>query len=156
MQMTERIKKLREQSLNAVNRISAERALLITEFYQSGIADAEPIPVQRALSFKYILEHKYICINDGELIVGESGPAPKATPTCPEICIHTEEDLKILNDREKVSFKSDEETRAAYRDVIIPFWKGKSNRERIFKALPQEWKDSYAAWYYEALRNINC
>ncbi|MBR3530732.1 MAG: glycyl radical protein [Bacteroidaceae bacterium] len=145
MQMTERIKKLREQSLNAVNRISAERALLITEFYQSGIADAEPIPVQRALSFKYILEHKYICINDGELIVGERGPAPKATPTYPEICIHTEEDLKILNDREKVSFKSDEETRAAYRDVIIPFWKGKSNRERIFKALPQEWKDSYAA-----------
>ena len=145
MQMTERIKKLREQSLNAVNRISAERALLITEFYQSGIADAEPIPVQRALSFKYILEHKYICINDGELIVGERGPAPKATPTYPEICIHTEEDLKILNDREKVSFKSDEETRAAYRDIIIPFWKGKSNRERIFKALPQEWKDSYAA-----------
>lgn len=143
--MTERIKKLREQSLNAVNRISAERALLITEFYQSGIADAEPVPVQRALSFKYILEHKYICINEGELIVGERGPAPKATPTYPEICIHTEEDLKILNDREKVSFKSDEETRAAYRDIIIPFWKGKSNRERIFKALPQEWKDSYAA-----------
>ena len=145
MQMTERIKKLREQSLNAVNRISAERALLVTEFYQSGIADAEPVPVQRALSFKYILEHKYICINDGELIVGERGPAPKATPTYPEICIHTEEDLKILNDREKVSFKSDEETRAAYRDIIIPFWTGKSNRERIFKALPQEWKDSYAA-----------
>lgn len=143
--MTERIKKLREQSLNAVNRISAERALLITEFYQSGIADAEPVPVQRALSFKYILEHKYICINEGELIVGERGPAPKATPTYPEICIHTEEDLKILNDREKVSFKSDEETRAAYRDIIIPFWKGKSNRERIFKALPREWKDSYAA-----------
>ena len=152
MQMTERIKKLREQSLNAVNRISAERALLITEFYQSGIADAEPIPVQRALSFKYILEHKYICINDGELIVGERGPAPKATPTYPEICIHTEEDLKILNDREKVSFKSDEETRAAYRDVIIPFWKGKSNRERIFKALPQEWKDSYAAGIFTELQ----
>ena len=36
MKMTERIRKLREQSLNAENRISAERALLITEFYQSG------------------------------------------------------------------------------------------------------------------------
>ena len=60
MKMTERIRKLREQSLNAENRISAERALLITEFYQSGMADAEPVPVQRALAFKYILEHKYI------------------------------------------------------------------------------------------------
>ncbi len=143
--LSERIKKLREQSLNAVNRISAERALLITEFYKSGIAAAEPVPVQRALSFKYILENKFICINDGELIVGERGPAPKATPTYPEICIHTLQDLQILNDRKKVSFKSDEETRAAYRDIIIPFWKGRSNRDRIFAALPQEWKDCYAA-----------
>lgn len=143
--LSERIKKLREQSLNAVNRISAERALLITEFYKSGVAAAEPVPVQRALSFKYILEHKFICINEGELIVGERGPAPKATPTYPEICIHTLQDLQILNDRKKVSFKSDEQTREAYRDVIIPFWKGRSNRDRIFATLPQEWKDAYAA-----------
>lgn len=143
--MTERIRKLREQSLNAENRISAERALLITEFYQSGMADAEPVPVQRALAFKYILEHKYICVNEGELIVGERGPAPKATPTYPEICIHSLQDLEILNDRPKVSFKSDETTRAAYRDIIIPYWKGKSNRDRIFQNLPQEWKEAYTA-----------
>ena len=145
MEMTERIRKLREQSLNAENRISAERALLITEFYQSGMADAEPVPVQRALAFKYILEHKYICVNEGELIVGERGPAPKATPTYPEICIHSLQDLEILNDRPKVSFKSDETTRAAYRDIIIPYWKGKSNRDRIFQNLPQEWKEAYTA-----------
>lgn len=145
MKMTERIRKLREQSLNAENRISAERALLITEFYQSGMADAEPVPVQRALAFKYILEHKYICVNEGELIVGERGPAPKVTPTYPEICIHSLQDLEILNDRPKVSFKSDETTRAAYRDIIIPYWKGKSNRDRIFQNLPQEWKEAYTA-----------
>ena len=147
MKMTERIRKLREQSLNAENRISAERALLITEFYQSGMADAEPVPVQRALAFKYILEHKYICVNEDELIVGERGPAPKATPTYPEICIHSLQDLEILNDRPKVSFKSDETTRAAYRDIIIPYWKGKSNRDRIFQNLPQEqeWKEAYTA-----------
>lgn len=143
--MTDRIKRLREQSLNAENRLSAERALLITEFYKSGVADSEPIPVQRALSFKYILEHKYICINDGELIVGERGPAPKATPTYPEICIHSLQDLQILNDRPKVSFKSDEETRTAYRDIIIPFWKGRSNRDRVFSSLPEVWKDAYEA-----------
>lgn len=145
MKMTERIRKLREQSLNAENRISTERALLITEFYQSGMADAEPVPVQRALAFKYILEHKYICVNEGELIVGERGPAPKATPTYPEICIHSLQDLEILNDRPKVSFKSDETTRAAYWDIIIPYWKGKSNRDRIFQNLPQEWKEAYTA-----------
>lgn len=143
--MTERIKKLREQSLNAENRLSAERALLITDFYKSGIANSEPIPVQRALSFKYILENKAICINEGELIVGERGPGPKMTPTYPEICIHSLKDLKILNDREKVSFKSDEETLKAYKDIIIPYWTGRSNRDKIFAALPLKWKDAYEA-----------
>lgn len=145
MQLSERIKRLREQSLNAENRISAERALLITEFYKSGVADAESVPVQRALSFRYILEHKYICINEGELIVGERGPAPKATPTYPEICVHSLKDLEILHNRAKVSFKSDEETRKAYRDVIIPYWTGRTNRDRIFCNLPDEWKDAYSA-----------
>lgn len=145
MKLTERIQRLREQSLNAENRISAERALLITEFYQSGIADAEPVPVQRALAFQYILEHKAICINEGELIVGERGPAPKATPTYPEICVHSLQDLEILHNRKKVSFKSDEKNRAAYRDIIIPYWTGKSNRDRIFKNVTPEWKDAYEA-----------
>ena len=92
-----------------------------------------------------MLEHQYMCVNEGELIVGERGPAPKATPTYPEICIHSLQDLEILNDRPKVSFKSDETTRAAYRDIIIPYWKGKSNRDRIFQNLPQEWKEAYTA-----------
>ena len=143
--MTERIKKLREQSLTAENRLSAERGLLITEFYKSGIANSEPIPVQRALSFKYILEHKAICINEGELIVGERGPGPKMTPTYPEICIHSIEDLKILHNRKKVYFKSDEQTLKAYEEIIIPYWKGRSNRDKIFAALPLEWKEAYEA-----------
>ncbi len=143
--MTERIEKLRTQSLNAINRISAERALLITEFYKTPKSQQVSVPVQRALSFQYIMDHKTICMNDGELIVGERGPAPKATPTYPEICIHTAKDLDILNSRQKVSFKVDSETRKAYEEVIIPFWKGKTNRERIFNSVDHAWLDSYDA-----------
>jgi len=143
--MTERIEKLREQSLNAVNRISAERALLVTEFYKSDRAQEVSIPVRRALAFDYIMRNKEICINDGELIVGERGPAPKATPTYPEITLHSLEDLDILDSRDKVSFKVDAETRKAYEDTIIPYWKGKTNRERIFSLMPKEWIDAYEA-----------
>ena len=39
--------------------------------------------MRRALAFKYFLENKQICINEGELIVGERGPAPKAVPDLP-------------------------------------------------------------------------
>ena len=104
--MTERIRKIREESLNAVNRLSAERGLLITEFYRGLSATHDSIPVQRARAFEYILQHKTICINEGELIAGERGPAPKATPTYPEINLHTLKDLDILDGRKKVSFTS--------------------------------------------------
>jgi formate C-acetyltransferase len=122
--MTPRIKRLREQSLNAVYRISAERGLLITEFYKNHLAFGESIPVQRAKSFQYILENKHICINNEELIVGERGPAPKETPTYPEITVHSLQDLDILNTRSKVWFRVDKSTRNAFQDEIIPFWKG--------------------------------
>lgn len=143
--MTERIKRLREQSLRAINRISPERAILVTEFYQTGVDREVSVPVMRALTFKHILENKYICINEDELIVGERGPAPKAVPTYPEICLHSMEDLAILDTRPKVSFKVDEITKLAYQEMIIPFWKGISNRDRIMKAMIPEWTDAYKA-----------
>ena len=143
--MTPRIKKLREQSLNAICRISTERALLITDFYKNHIAFGDSIPVQRAKSFRYILEHKHICINDDELIVGERGPAPKETPTYPEVTVHSLQDLDILNSRSKVWFKVDEETRNAFETTIIPFWEGRSNRDRIMEQMSSEWHDAYDA-----------
>ncbi len=143
--MTDRIKKLRDQSLNAINRLDAERALLVTNFYKSGITSKVSTPVMRALTLNHILVNKFICINEDELIVGERGPAPKATPTYPEINLHSLEDLEILDARHKVSFKVDEETERIYREEIIPFWKGKSNRERIMRSMAPEWIEAYNA-----------
>ncbi|HOP02878.1 MAG TPA: glycyl radical protein [Tenuifilaceae bacterium] len=143
--MTDRILKLREQSLNAVNRLSAERALLVTQFYKNKENVFYSIPVQRAMAFKYILENKSISIQPGELIVGERGPEPKATPTYPEVCLHSIDDLKIINSRPKVSFLVDNETFKIYTDVIIPFWKGKTQRDKVFSLLPKHWHDAYSA-----------
>lgn len=143
--MTNRIKQLREQSLNAINCISAERALLITEFYKKHIAFGDSIPVQRAKAFEFILSKKSICINDNELIVGERGPAPKATPTYPEITLHSLQDLEIFNSRSKVWFRVSNETKEAYEKTIIPFWKNRSNRDRIMQTMSPEWHNAYEA-----------
>jgi formate C-acetyltransferase len=143
--MNERIAKLREQSLKAVPRLDAERAILLTRFCQSDVADQVSVPMKRALAFKYLLENKQLCINDGELIVGEKGREPKATPTYPELCTHSLKDLEILDSRERIPFKVDGETRSVYESTIIPFWKGKSIREKIFESVPDEWKAAYEA-----------
>lgn len=143
--MNERIKKLREQTLSIHPSISLERAKLLTEFYKSGIGDRVSIPVARALAFKHILENKKLCVNDGELIVGERGPAPHATPTYPEICTHQLKDSEILNSREKISFSVEEETKRIQKEEIIPFWSGRSLRDRIFSEMDKEWLDAYEA-----------
>jgi trans-4-hydroxy-L-proline dehydratase len=145
MIISERVKRLREQSLNAVETLSAERALLMTQFYKSDESRELSAPVKRAKAFEYLLKNKKICINDGELIVGERGPAPKATPTYPEISLHSMQDLEILNSREKVFFRVDEEVKNIYRNEIIPYWKGKSNRDRIMSLMTNEWLNAYKA-----------
>src|SRR5512143_3511941 len=111
MAMNDRIKKLRQQTLDAKPTLSPERARLITEFYKRPESRGLSVPMQHALAFKHIMETKTIVFNDGELIVGERGPAPKATPTYPEVCIHSLQDLRYLNDRNKTAFASDDETR---------------------------------------------
>ncbi len=144
MPMSERVARLRQQSLEAIPSISSERAELMTEFYQknSGVMSA---PVRRALAFQHLMEHKTICINAGELIVGEKGPAPKAAPTCPELCCHSLADLDILNSREKIPFRVLPHVRQVYEETIIPFWQRKTMRELIFQEMTDEWKAAYEA-----------
>lgn len=143
--MNERVAKLRAQSVNTKPYISAERAELITDFYQSGIAMEQSAPIVRGLALQYIMSRKYICINDGELIVGERGPAPKATYTYPELCCHTLEDFEIMARRSKTSFDVSDEVKKIYADRIIPFWKGKTMREKLFAAMSEDWHRAFEA-----------
>ena len=130
--MTERVRKLRQQSLETVEAISIERAELLTEFYKQDLGLIS-VPVQRAMAFAYLMEHKHIDIYDGELIVGEKGDKPKAAPTFPELCCHTLEDLHILDTRPLTSFKVSPKARKTQEEVIIPYWQGKSIGDLVRK-----------------------
>ncbi len=143
--MSDRIEKLRHQTINTAPSINLERAGLLTAFYKSGQADAQPVQIARALAFRYILENKALIVNDGELIVGERGPKPKATSTYPEICTHSQKDFEILNSRAKVSFKVDRQTFEQQEKEIAPYWKGQSIRDQIFAKMDADWLTAYDA-----------
>jgi len=144
MSMNERVTRLRKQSLAVIPAVSTERAELMTAFYKQHTA-LTSAPVTRAESFRYLMEHKLIYIGEDELIVGEKGPAPKATPTYPELCCHSLQDLDILDSRGKIPFKVSAEARKVYEEIIIPFWRGKSMRDLIFGEMTDNWKDAYEA-----------
>jgi formate C-acetyltransferase len=141
--MTPRVARLRTESLSIQPWISAERALLVTEFHES----APPLsaPMRRALAFAHVMARKTIYIGADELVVGERGPSPRATPTYPELCCHTLSDLDILHTRDRVAYRVCEETRNAYAERVIPFWHGRSMRDTLFAEMDPEWKHAYEA-----------
>jgi formate C-acetyltransferase len=143
-EMNRRIERLRQQSFEAKPSISIERAVLETRFYQEN-SGKHSLPVLRALCFKYLCENKTIYIGPDELLVGERGPAPKAVPTFPELTCHSVEDLHILNDRVMTSYQVATEDITTYEEVVIPYWRGRSMRERIFSEVPTEWRAAYEA-----------
>jgi formate C-acetyltransferase len=142
--MNERTERLRKESLEAVPTISCERAELMTEFYRENLGRWSP-PVMRARAFKLLCERKTIWIGDGELIVGERGPRPKAVPTYPELTCHSLEDLRILDSRPLTWYRVPPECLEAYEKTVIPYWRGRSLRDRMFELLPPEWHAAYRA-----------
>jgi formate C-acetyltransferase len=142
--MNERVAKLREESFEAVPTLSTERAVLITKYYQDNIGKYS-VPVMRAKAFEYLYANQTIFIGDGELIVAERGPYPKAVSTYPELTCHSEEDIRILGSRKMTSYRTTPEDIKTYREQVIPFWRGRTMRDKLFAGLSQRWRDAYGA-----------
>lgn len=142
--LTKRVEKLRTESLSAQPHIWIGRGKIVTETYIK-YAGTVSVPVLRALTFRDIMEKKPICINDGELIVGEKGTAPGGAPTYPELCCHTKEDFDVMNSRKKISFKVNEESYEVHEKLIKPYWEKRSIRYKIFENMTPKWKEAYEA-----------
>ncbi|MFN8206982.1 MAG: trans-4-hydroxy-L-proline dehydratase [Bacteroidales bacterium] len=142
--MNERIQKLRKLSVETEPSLSIERALHETEFYRENYGKLS-VPVLRAANFLDHCRRKTIYIGEGELIVGERGPKPKSVPTFPELTCHSVEDMNVLNTRELQRYTISEEDITTYAREVIPYWQGKTQRERIFSHVPQEWRLAYEA-----------
>lgn len=142
--MNARIKRLRDESFETHPSICIERALLETEFYREYDGKL-PMPVLRASSFKHICENKTVYIGEGELIVGERGSKPRAVSTFPELTCHSVQDLEVLNIRKQQNYSVASEDIKTYEEKVIPFWRGRCMRDRLFDRMPEDWTKLYEA-----------
>ena len=142
--MNERIQKLRDISVNTPVHIDLERAKIETDFYRENDGKYS-IPVMRAMVLKEYFSKKTLYFGDGELIVGEKGKDPQASLTFPELCCHSEEDMIVMSDRKLVSFHTTVEDRELQKKEIIPFWEGRTIREKILASMKPEWHECYEA-----------
>ena len=142
--MNDRVKRLHQQSIDTPTTLTIERALIETAFYKENYGKM-PNCILRARNFYEICKKKTIYIGKDELIVGERGPEPKAVPTFPELTCHTVEDLHTLNDRELQPYFISQEDIDTYEREVIPYWEGRTQRERIFSHVSKEWEEAYHA-----------
>ena len=142
--MNDRVKRLHQQSIDTPTTLTIERALIETAFYKENYGKM-PNCILRARNFYEICKKKTIYIGKDELIVGERGPVPKAVPTFPELTCHTVEDLHTLNDRELQPYYISQEDIDTYEREVIPYWEGRTQRERIFSHVSKEWEEAYHA-----------
>lgn len=142
--MNNRIQRLRKKSVETQESLSIERALITTRFYQKNEGKFS-VPMMRALNFLEICKHKTIYIGNDELIVAERGPFPKSVPTFPELTCHSVEDFNVLNTRDQQRYTISQIDIDTYEKEVIPYWSGRTMRERIFSHVPKEWKAAYEA-----------
>jgi len=142
--MNERVQRLRKLSFETEPSITIERALHQTAFYKANNGKYS-VPVMRALQFLDHCEKKTIYLGADEMIVGERGPKPKAVPTFPELTCHSVEDFHVLNTRDQQRYHVAPEDIEVYEKEVIPYWEGRTMRERIFNHVPDEWRSAYEA-----------
>lgn len=125
----DRVKKLRERVVNATPTMDIENALILTESFKK--TEALPREMRKALAFKDVCSKKTITIWDQELIVGCSGKVPRGGVLCADVCWSVlDRELETISTRPYDPFYISEEDKQLFKEVIKPYWQGRSNFEK--------------------------
>lgn len=134
--LTPRMQSFREEVLDELPYIDAQRAILVTEAYQT--YKNQPAVMKRALMLKKILENMSIYIEDQTLIVGNQASKNKNAPVFPEYTLDfVIRELDLFEKRDGDVFYITEETKQQLREMA-PFWHNNNLRARGEAMLPDE------------------
>jgi pyruvate formate-lyase/glycerol dehydratase family glycyl radical enzyme len=140
--MNERIRRLRESFVNSQRVVDIERAVIVTRVFK---ANEEKSPViKKALAFDAILSEMTIALRDDELIVGNQTPYHRGGPLCPEYAVDwILEQMETFSTRKGDRFAISESQITVLKEVL-PYWKGRTLRDKVQGCLPPEVKEMLA------------
>jgi len=131
-----RVQRVRQEIIDAIPEICAERALLITESYRE--TEGMPFVLRKAKALEKILSEMSIFIEDGQLIVGNQASRLRAAPIFPEYSIDwVIEELDTFDKRSGDVFAISEDTKEDLRG-IHDFWHGKTHQDDVFANMSEE------------------
>jgi len=144
--VSDRVKRLRDRFIRTTPHISAQRAKIITECYQSTMG--VPIITRRALALAKILDEMDIYIADDELIVGSMAEMPRGTPLFPEYAVDfIIRELDTFESRVADRFLIDPQVKEELRE-LLPQWEGQCVNDYAFPLFPKEGQKAASCFCY--------
>ncbi|NLJ40237.1 MAG: formate C-acetyltransferase/glycerol dehydratase family glycyl radical enzyme [Clostridiales bacterium] len=137
LQFTDRIADLKEKMFEEPRYLSLEQALLITKCYKEN----EDLPriLQRAKSLALALGEISIKIDPQELIVGNRTIGVRGGVVSPEAGISwVANEIETLPTRPQDVFNVREEDIRDFREIVLPYWEGKSLEDLVKKEIGEE------------------
>ena len=135
--ISHRIELLKSGLFENKREVSLERSLLYTESYKQ-TADETTI-IRRAKATAHILHNVKISIRAEELIIGNRTTKPRSGIISPEMDPYwINDELDTLESRPQDPFFISEEDKKIYKEVLYPYWSGKSLKDFINKRLTPE------------------
>lgn len=136
---TSQIQAMKAHLFKTKRQISIERAMLYTKSYQQ--TQGQPLIMRRAKATAYILDHVKISIRDGELLVGNRTVRPRSGILSPEMDPYwIMDEIDTIATRPQDQFEFTEADKATYRNVLLPYWQGRSMKDFINAKLTPEVK----------------
>ncbi len=146
-EISQRVRALKQSYLEAVPSLAINRALAFTEVFKEFENSNLPKIVLRAKGFKRACEKAPMRITENELIVGHPCGKARAGSLSPDVAWEwLEGELDGIATRPQDPYFVSEEDKKSIREIIFPFWKGKSLAEKC----EQYFADEPEMWEYGA------
>ncbi len=135
--LTQRTRRIKDSLFANPRQISLERALLYRESYLE--TEGESPVMRRAKAFAHVLERHQIVLDGDDLLVGNRTSEPRAGVVSPEMSPYwILDELDEFPVRPQDTFEVSEEDKRTYREVLYPFWKGRSLNDWYTAHRPDE------------------
>ncbi len=135
--LTARTQAIKDSLFAERRQVSVERARLYTQSYQQ--TEGEPAVIRRAKALRHLLENHVIVIDEHDLLAGNRTETPRAGVLSPEMSPYwILDELDEFPTRPQDTFDMSEGDKAYYRDVLYPYWAGRSLNDWYRAHVPAE------------------
>lgn len=140
LKLSDRISLLKKKMLSEPRYASIEQAMIITNAYKEN--ENKPRIIQRAIALKNAMEKLKISIEPEELIVGNRTAGVRYGIVFPESgSTWVDKEFETLPTRPQDKFNVNEEDIKTFREVIKPYWEGKSLEDILRKRYGKEFDE---------------